>query len=488
LDKDLTLFCHNCESLDGSSARSDKTGMNPDDASRAATTANSPPVGSGVSRDAAVMLPLYGLIRKGIELVCEPTARKGMVTLADQAVVSATNFVTGVIIGRACTKEEFGLYMLGLTIMLYVTNLQTSLILTPYMIFSPRLKGNAQALYTGSTLIHQLALSALTIICLAIGGVVISLGMGPQELAPIVWALVVVIAFILLRDYARQVCFARLQMRTALLLDSCIAVGQIGGLLLLAYLGVLSASRTYWVIGVACGLAVLAWLIWIRTEFTLRISQAILDLGHSWSFGKWVVASGLLWTLSMSLYPWFLAGFHGTASAGVWAACLGIVAIGNPLLFGVSNVLGPMIAHSFAEGGRSALRRFALKASLAFSALMIPLCLILLVFGGSLMARLYGANYTGNGMVVSVLAVNLLVSASAFIFSRSLFAVGRADMDFMVNFAALFVLLTLGLWLVRAWGPLGAAYGLLIANIAALVPRVVVAAVLTGSSRRGQTG
>ncbi len=423
-------------------------------------------------------------MQMGIGLLSGATPRKALVTLADQAVASTTNFVTGVIIGRACTKEEFGLYMLSLTIMLYVTNLQTSLILTPYMIFSPRLKGNAQALYTGSTLIHQLAMSALAILCLAVGGVVLSLGMGPQGLAPVVWALAVVIAFILLRDYARQICFAQLRMRTALLLDSCVAVGQIGGILLLAYLGVLSASRAYWVIGTACGLAALAWLIWIRTEFTLRISTAVLDLGRGWSFGKWVFASGLLWTLSMSLYPWFLAGFHGTASAGVWAACLGIVAIGNPLLIGAQNFLGPRIAHSFAEGGRSALRRFALRGSMAYSVLVIPLCLILLVFGGSLMARLYGAKYAGNGMVVAVLAVSVLVSAAAFTFSRALFAMGRADVDFMANFAALFVLLTLGLWLVRAWGPLGAAYGLLIANIAASVSRVVMCAVLTRSPDR----
>jgi O-antigen/teichoic acid export membrane protein len=430
---------------------------------------------------------LKRIIHSGIAVQWNFTAQKGLVTLADQTVASTTNFVTGVIIGRACAKEEFGLYMLGLTIMLYVTNLQTSLILTPYMIFSPRLKGNAQTLYTGSTLVHQLALSALAILCLVVGGVVLSLGMGPQGLASVVWALVVAIAFILLRDYARQVCFARLRMRTALLVDSCVAVGQIGGLLLLAYLGVLSASRAYWVIGAACGLAAFVWLIWMRTEFTLKISQAILDLGQSWSFGRWVFASGLLWTLSMSLYPWFLAGFHGTASAGVWASCLGIVAIGNPLVIGAQNFLGPRIAHSFAEGGRNALRRFAFRASLAFTVLMIPLCLMLLVFGGSLMALLYGAKYAGNGRVVAVLGVSLLFGAVGFAYSRALFAIGRADVDFMVNFAALFVLLTLGLWLVRAWGPLGAAYSLLIANIAASVPRVVICAVLTDSSRRGQT-
>ncbi len=443
---------------------------------------------SPILKGIATTIPRQNWLQMGSDLLSGAMVRKGTVTLIDQSVTSATNFVTGVIIGRVCTKEEFGLYMLGLTITLYVTNLQTSLILTPYMIYSPRLKGNAKALYTGSTLIHQLTLSALAILCLAVGGGVLSLGMGPQGLAQVVWALVVVIAFILLRDYARQVCFARLRIRTALMVDSCVAVGQISGVLLLAYLGVLSASRAYWVIGAACGLTALAWLIWMHTEFTLRISQAILDFGHSWSFGKWVFASGLIWTLSMSLYPWFLAAFHGTASAGVWAACLGIVAIGNPLLLGAQNFLGPRIAHSFAEGGRSALRRFALRASLAFFVLMIPLCLILLVFGGSLIACLYGAKYAGNGMVVSVLAVNLLFSAASFTYSRVLFAIGRADVDFMVNFAALFVLITLGLWLVRAWGPLGAAYGLLIANIAASVPRVVICTVLTGSSRRGQTG
>ena len=62
--------------------------------------------------------------------------------------------------------------------------------------------------------------------------------------------------------------------------------------------------------------------------------------------------------------------------------------------------------------------------------------------------------YAGNGMLFLVLAVNVLVSAAAFTYSRALFAMGRADLDFINNFAALFVLLTLGLWLVRAWKPL----------------------------------
>ncbi len=393
------------------------------------------------------------------------TTRKCFITLVDQTVVSATNFITSIIIGRACTKEEFGLYMLGFTIVVLGMDLQMSLIGTPFMIYSPRLKGNAKALYTGSTLIHQFALSALVIFCLAIAGVMLSLGKGPQGLTRVVWALFVAVTFIMLREYIRRVSFASMQMKTALVLDSFVAAIQIVGLLLLAYLGVLSASLVYWVIGAACGLVSLFWFKYMHKEISLRISQAIQDFRLNWSLGKWIFASGLLWTLSMSLYPWFIASFHGTASAGVWAACLGTIALGNPLLIGVQNFLGPRIAHSFAEGGLRALRRFAIKASIAFSALMAPLALILLVFGGSIMDRLYSAKYAGNSMVVSILAMNLLVSAGVFTFSRFLFVIGRADVDFKINFVPLFVLFTLGLWLVHSYGPLGAAIGLLLSNL-----------------------
>ena len=66
------------------------------------------------------------------------------------------------------------------------------------------------------------------------------------------------------------------------------------------------------------------------------------------------------------------------------------------------------------------------------------------------------------------LASNLLVSAAAFSFSRALFAIDRADLDCLVNFTALFIMVTLGLWLVRAFGPFGAALGLLGASFATL--------------------
>jgi len=420
----------------------------------------------------------------GIGFLSKLVPPKGLIALIDQSVVSAANFLTGVIIGRACSKEEFGLYMLGFSLVFFVTTLQTSLISTPYMVYSPRLKGDALAQYTGSTLIHQLVLSASMIVALIVAGVVLSVGVGPQGLAQVVWALAGVITFIMLKEYIRRICFARLQMKTAFVLDFCVSATQISGLLLLANLNIISASLVYWVIGIVCGLSVLCWVVLWRKAITMRINQAISDFKLNWSFGKWVFASRLLWVISMHLYPWILTAFHGTSSTGVWASCLGIVALCNPLLMGVQNYLGPKIAHTFAKNGPITLRRFVFKASTAFLLVVAPFCVILLVFGGMLVTCVYGAKYTGNGLIVFLMAINLLVTAGTFSFSRALFAMERADLDFAANILALIVLITLSIWLVRSFGPLGAAYGLLISNVLASSFRCAAFVRLTGFMRK----
>jgi len=173
----------------------------------------------------------------------------------------------------------------------------------------------------------------------------------------------------------------------------------------------------------------------------------------------------------MNFYPFILEYLKGTASVGVWGACFAMVALGNPLLMGGQNFLGPKIAAVYAADGAAVLRTFVLKASLAYLAPLLLFCTVLWFIGGGLVVWLYGAKYAGNGWIVFTLSLNLPALALTFTFSRALFVIERADVDFAVNFVALFVLLTFGIWMVRAYGPLGAAWGLCVANTAAFATR-----------------
>jgi O-antigen/teichoic acid export membrane protein len=405
----------------------------------------------------------------GLVLAPGRALHQSMISLADQAVASATNFATGIILARGSSKEELGLYMLGFSLIVLFGDLQMSLIATPFMIYAPRLKARAHALYTGSSLIHQLALSLFTVLVLICGALAEKMGAGPRGLGPVLWALSAVSTLIMLREFARRVAFARLKVMNAFFLDCFVAVSQISGLLVLFRFHALSASRAYWVAGLACGVAATVWIWTDRGSCEPRIREALADFNKNWLLGKWVFASGLVWAVAMNLYPWFLAHLHGTASAGVWAACLGVVSVGNPALVGLQNLIGPKVAHSQAANGPVALRRLVVKITAAIALPVTVLCLILIIWGGRLIALLYGRQYAGNNWVVAILAVNLLVSAVSFPYARALFAIDRADLDFLFNFAALFMMVALGFWLVRAYGPVGAATGLLCGNFVTTV-------------------
>jgi len=386
---------------------------------------------------------------------------QGVVSLADQAVASGTNFITGVILARTCSKEELGLYALGFSLILLMTDFQTNLITTPYMVYAPRLNAQAHALYTGSTLIHQLTFCVLTMLGVAGGAIVVTHGVGPRGLGPVLWALSPVIALIMLREHARRVSFARLRIMTAFLFDTSIAIGQIIGLALLAHFRLLSASRAFWVIGSVCAIAVLGWLWSDRQCYRPRFSESLADLKTNWAFGKWVFASGLVVAVGMNLYPWLLAAFKGAASTAVWAACLGVASVGNPAVLGIQNLIGPKIAHVYAEAGPEALRRLVFKASLVIALVMSLLFVLMFKWGGSLVALLYGSQYAGHGLIVTIIAANVLVLTTAFPFTRALYAIERADLDFFGNLIAIFIMVTVGLWFVRVWGLFGAAVVLL---------------------------
>ena len=75
--------------------------------------------------------------------------------MVDQGVVSAARFVTNVVIGRACGKEELGLYALGFSVLLLVVCAQESLVTTPYTVFGNRLRGRRRAVRAASALLQH---------------------------------------------------------------------------------------------------------------------------------------------------------------------------------------------------------------------------------------------------------------------------------------------------------------------------------------------
>lgn len=388
---------------------------------------------------------------------------KAALTLAGQGVVSAGNFAASVLIGRS-SQEELGLYVLGFTIVLFAINTQTALITTPYTVFSPRMRGRHLRRYSGSTLLHQMTLALTLMAGAALAGIAAG---GGEGLPRVLLALSAVIGALLFKEYARQVSFARLHAGTALLLDMSVAAVQIGGLAWLAYLGGLTASRAFLAVGCGAAFAGLTWLAFRRASFSPSPRWAVQDLRRNWRFGKWLLAQNLAFAATNQLYPWMLAGFHGTEATGAFGACMAIIFFSNPFILGMSNFLGPKTVHAYVEGGIPGMRRVVRKATLFFTASMGLFCIVVFIAGGWAVETLYGPRYAGYGMTMSLLAVSQLAWAYTIPPNFGLNAMERPDVAFKSLLIALLITVTLGIWLVRAHGPSGVALGLLLGNLAA---------------------
>jgi O-antigen/teichoic acid export membrane protein len=401
-------------------------------------------------------------------LLAEIGDKTRWLTLTDQAVVSIASFAASVIIGRLCGAEQLGLYVLSQTLIGLVAEFQEVLVWSPYTFFSSRLVGRDLQLYTGGVLLHQLALSLLALpplLVLAAGG---PWTRGLAALKPVVWTLLGVGTFICFQEFTRRVCFAGLQTGAALGFDSLASVLRIGGLVLLAWLGRLSAATAVLVLGAAGGLAGLLWLFWARKRLAFSWLATVGAWRQNVSFGKWMLGSNLALLVSQHALPWFLAACHDLHQLGLLAACQGVLALTNPLFAASRNYLAPQAARVFVGGHPARRRRFVRLNTLIISAAVGGLCLFLMGFGNHLLHLFYGPQYGDQRLVIALLAVQVMLTALPLVLDYGIWAMGRPDVNWRINLFRLAVALTAGLALVSRLGLLGAVLGYLLTSAVVL--------------------
>lgn len=398
---------------------------------------------------------------------------KWVYTIFDQAVVSITNFFTGVIIGRSCAKEEFGLYMLGFSIVLIIINIQTALISTPYTVFSPRFNEKERKTYNGSILLYQLSLIFFTMFILGFF-LLFFKEIKPEGLLIILRALILGITFILLRDFVRHISFANLNFLSAFIVDIIVFLLQISFLLLLSSKELLSAYSAIIAISISCLCASLVWFILSHRQFQIVFKSFIPILSQSWKFGKWIFASSFVTILSTQIYPWLLTAFHGIEITGVYGACAGITFLANPFLIGAGNLLGPKTAHAFAEGRASELKQRVINNTYIILMIMGLFCLLMIIFGGFIVGFIYGDKYGGNGSTVSILALSQFSVAITIPLNHGLLSMERSDVGFKSYLLALIITASFGTLIVKILGLNGLALGLLTSNICASLYRFYI--------------
>jgi O-antigen/teichoic acid export membrane protein len=410
-------------------------------------------------------------VRRSWKYVFRLVSREHFFALIDQAIVSATGFLTTFLIARWAGSTQLGIYALGLSLLLTVLGFQDSLILQPYQIqrYYP---GGTSAERAGASLTLSILFSAGSLLILIVAALGLLAWRASSETIVMAWAIAGIVPFALTRDFARRFGFAHLKTARVLLLDLAAAIIQLSILGWLGASGRMSATSAYAALCGACAFPTIIWLYYARAEFAVRPQHVRIALKQTWALGKWLLVGRTTSQMQGYVTYWLAAAIGGAAVTGAYAACMSIVGFANPLMIGLTNVMKPKLVLAWKHGGGPGLWRETIRNTALIAALMMAFSLAVLLAAEQVMGFLYhGKEFDGHGQTLVVLALAMSAGTLGTAASIALATMKRPRAIIAITTIGAALTVPLVWVLMTKWGLLGAAYGMLAGNVTGAVGR-----------------
>ncbi len=419
--------------------------------------------------------------------------RSGSLVLLDQAIVSGTSFATTIIVARMSGPEELAVYALAMTLLVLIGGVHEALVSQPYTVYAHRIHAVARPTYLGSAFASLVGLALAAALGLSAAGMLLPEGVGPARLGPMLVGLAGVAPCWLLREFARRTAIAHLAVGTGLLLDASVALAQLGSLAWLATTGRLSGLTALFAIAAASAAGGIGWLVAWRHRLRVRPSHFGRHSRRNWRLGRWILASRVMSHLNSDVtMMWLLVFLAGPAAAGVFAACLTVVFLSNPIVIGVGLFLTPRIAGTAASKGLAEACGVVWQSTVGLGIVLALFVGALALLAHPVMRLMYGSQFAGHEASLVVLAAAIAISAVGLGTANGLLAIERADLNLLASVCGFVVLLATAPALINRWSVLGAGLALIAGNTVDTATRLLMFWRLTrtaaGAPRAGQIG
>lgn len=387
--------------------------------------------------------------------------RAGLWSMADQALISATNFVTMVLLARSLTPSAFGAFTLAYTALLFANGLQAALILHPHSVIGATRTGQDYVSYTTATAGTQLALALtcgfLTVVAAIVLG---AFNFGASRLLLTLAPAIVVWQF---QEFVRRVLYTKQNVIGALLNDGVSYGGQLVGIAALWRMGRLTEVSAIVVLAITSAVATATGLWQIRDHLTTDVARVAWRtfIAENWRMGKWLTGSTLVSWFSGHLYPVLTAGFVSVAATGALRASQTLLGPTHILLRAVESIATPRAATEFRRAGKPALWLLLRRIMAVTAPAMALYCFAISIFAQPILAHLYGEQYSRYWWLLIIFAATYFLTFLYTSVSVALKAMEVTSPVFRAYVVSTVIVLTVGLAAVALFGLVGAATGIL---------------------------
>jgi len=417
--------------------------------------------------------------------------RKNSFALADQVVISGTNFVTGVLTARALDQNEFGQFSVIYAGLLFANILQSTLVTQAHNVLGATRRGDDYRRYTSSTAAQQLAIAALlALLVLPLTFLAFARGWAS---APMLLAVIPAIVFWQFQEFVRRVLYTEQRYARAFANDLVAYGGQ--GILLVAlfashklYATPFTGAMAFYAMAVACAIASGIGAFQLRHDLARHVDWT--HIKENWHFGKWLAGGELMgWCSSLHMQVWWAALLLGTAASADLRAAMILFGPARVISFFLSSVLPTKFAKALEGGGPDALHA---KLKIVYLGLIPSVgvyCLLLAAFPQQVLWLIYGDRYVDDGSAAAVLvlyAIAAFLNYMQLVVAAALTASRQTHHIFIGSLVGCCVALTMSPLLIRTFHANGAILSMITTTLVvgmlfvyAYVRRVRHAAVLS---------
>lgn len=308
--------------------------------------------------------------------------------LLDQALVSGSNFLIGILLVRYIGIEQYGRYVLAWMVVQFVASLQSALIVSPMLSIVPKIPIEERRTYLSATFFLQMGLVIL------IGALALVYSLFPKlyDLVPLTRDSLLPVGLCLgsvqLQDYTRRNLFARTESRRAFSLD-VVAYGVQIPLIFIVLRVCPSFENAMLVTAAAMLLAIGLGYRWIEISAVPNAYFAQVAIRH-WRSSKWLLGSAILQWMSGNYFV-IVAGLAlGPAEVGAIRAAQNLLGLTHILFQGLENIVPGEASHQYHKGGPQALLRYTLKVALVVLTGTALLAVPAAIFAKPLLEQVYG--------------------------------------------------------------------------------------------------
>jgi O-antigen/teichoic acid export membrane protein len=331
--------------------------------------------------------------------------------LADQAMVSGVNFLTGILLARYLGIGEFGRFTLVWMSVLFVNSINHAMINSPMMSIGPKQSEAEAPTYYGAVIVQQVIFSCVVSFLLFCGAQLSGMVFPEWRMEGLALPLATAALALQFQDFLRRYFFTWGRAAEAFANDAIRYLGQIAVLiwLFLAFQDSVDTAKVIWVIAITAASATVCGAFFIaRIEVNAEILRATTS--RHWHFSKWLTGSALMQWATGNFFIITAGALLGASAVGALRAAQNLMGVVHILFLGLENIVPIRASQLFHEKGKKTLCDYLKRVTLFGAGATAAVAVIAAATPELWLRLVFGTEYQGYGYLLQWYAVIYVLS------------------------------------------------------------------------------